>query len=719
MRLESLGLGEATRLCLGMSVVVAALALALASSSAQPAAAQDQGEEPDRASEVDGDGVPGDGRPVRLGRATWDTGWFQADILAQLLEELGFTIDGPSTYTNEQFYQGVTEGDIDLWANGWFPLHDSFLRDQTAARPIGTQVAGGALQGYLVDRATAEALDIGSLVDLADPEVAQAFDTNNDGLADLIGCEPTWSCAPIVDDQLEQLGLSNTVTHVKGAYAPLMLDLVRRYDAGDPVLFYTFTPNWTLGRLTPGEDVVWLTVEGAGTPDPVAGLPGCSADPCPTGFAPNDIRFVASNQLLDAEPAILALLDRIQIPLTDIEEQNAALIRGRDSERDIAEQAAAWISENRVEVDTWISDAIQAHLNAGGVLAPRPPRTRDGDGAGIDRLRVVTRLEAPYVTYDSNAYGGFSVELMNLIAEDLGASVEIYAVNSSAKLVDDVERGAADVGIGALPITVDRERRVDFSQPYLDFGLAIAVADSDGGIFGGRLSKVANTFLSLDVLLLIGLLLLLLVAAAHVIWWTERGDDSDFPVDYREGVWEGFWWAAVTATTVGYGDKTPKGKSGRIFGLLWMFSGLFVLAYFTAGVAAAFAVDEITGEINGPADLRGRSVAVPADSFANDFLERQGIASRSFATSETAYDALIAGEVDAIVHDATVLRHLVSIDERGGVRLTGLVFSEFGIGFAVPPESDLQEALNRSLLRLVESGRYGELRDQWLGTDSS
>ena len=100
---------------------------------------------------------------------------------------------------------------------------------------------------------------------------------------------------------------------------------------------------------------MWLTVPEAGAggaedPDPVAGLPGCPADPCPTGFAPNDIRIVASNQILDAEPVIAVFLSHIKIPLVDIEEQNAALIRGRDIEQDIAEQAAGWIGNDRTEV---------------------------------------------------------------------------------------------------------------------------------------------------------------------------------------------------------------------------------------------------------------------------------------------------------------------------------------------------------------------------------
>ncbi len=666
--------------------------------------------------------LPGDGRPVRLARATWDTGWFQAAILAELLTELGYDVEGPDTYTNADFYAAVTSGTVDLWANGWFPLHQSFLTTEDSARPIGTQVRGGALQGYLVDRATAERFGIGSLSDLADPEIAAVFDRDGDGRADLIGCERTWSCAPVVDHHLAELGLETTVDHVQGAYTPNMLDLVQRFDNGDSVLFYTFTPNWTLGTLELGEEVVWL--DASDVTDPTTGLPattidgliGCTVDPCSLGFEPNDIRFVASTELLSAEPAIAALLERIEIALTDIDKQNAVLIRGRDSEPEINEQAGTWIDANGDLVDGWIADAIEAHVVTGGALRPRPDLTEESSRIGRT-LSAVARVEAPYVQYGEAGYSGFSVELIELIATDLGTDVEIYAVNSSAKLVDDVVRGATDIGIGALPMTAEREARVDFSQPYIDFELAIATESRNTGLFGGRLSTIVSSLFSFDLLVLIGLLAFLLVVAAHVIWWTERGDDSDFAASYREGIWEGFWWAAVTATTVGYGDKTPRGHGGRIFGLVWMFIGLFLLAYLTGGVAAAFAVDEISAEITRVSDLRGRTVGVTADSLANDYLEQQGIPPTVFSTVEEAYVGLERGELDAVVHDAVTLKHLIVNDPDGGVELTGSISQDLRIGFAIAADEPLLEAVNRSLLELIESGRYAELHSRWLGSD--
>src|SRR5690606_34069351 len=56
---------------------------------------------------------PGAGTTVRMAQATWDTGWFHAEIYKQLLEKLGYTVEGPTTLDNPPFYQAVAQGDLD------------------------------------------------------------------------------------------------------------------------------------------------------------------------------------------------------------------------------------------------------------------------------------------------------------------------------------------------------------------------------------------------------------------------------------------------------------------------------------------------------------------------------------------------------------------------------------------------------------------------------
>jgi voltage-gated potassium channel len=82
------------------------------------------------------------------------------------------------------------------------------------------------------------------------------------------------------------------------------------------------------------------------------------------------------------------------------------------------------------------------------------------------------------------------------------------------------------------------------------------------------------------------------------------------PTTVRESVWNGVWWAVVTATTVGYGDITPVTPSGRIIGIILMLGGIGFVSTLAASIAAHFigqktteppkpieAIDELRAEV--------------------------------------------------------------------------------------------------------------------------
>lgn len=318
-----------------------------------------------------GDGVAGG--KITMARATWDTGWFQAAIYAQLLDELGYEVSDPAELTRDAntFYPALAQEEVDLWANGWFPLHDIYLDRELFSgqlisepiEPVGFQVAAGAIQGYLIDKATADATGITSMSDLADASVAAAFDTDGDGRADLYGCNEGWGCNVVIDEHIDELDWGRNVEQVVGEYNDLINDVVRpRVAAGESVLFYTWTPNWTIDVLVPGTDVVWL--ESPALPDEeadtaVPGLAGCAAgDPCRLGWPVNDIRAVANTEFLEENPAVRRLLEVVAIPLNDIADQNARMAQEADySDAMVRADAAEWIAAKRSLVDGWLDSA--------------------------------------------------------------------------------------------------------------------------------------------------------------------------------------------------------------------------------------------------------------------------------------------------------------------------------------------------------------------------
>lgn len=664
---------------------------------------------------------------VAMAKATWDTGWFQTEIFVGLLERLGYGVSFPETMENRAFYRAAAKGDVDLWVNGWFPTHNVFLAQEDVKGkvvPVGFQVVDGAMQGYLVDKRTADRLRLKHLDDLKNPDVAAVFDRDGDGKADLIGCNVGWGCERVIEHHLGVYDLRDTVEHVQGDYSPLMDITIERYRRGEPVLFYTWTPNWTVGEMVPGKDVVWLQVPFASLPvdqadieqkSVIENVPGCTGAPCAMGFPPNDIRGVANALFLERHPDIRCLLESVKIPLADISRQNARMIGGENTYDDIRRHARVWLDAHRRQVKAWLdaAQALQPNAPRGRTTSPDAPRA-----APPPRLRVVTLRSEPFVIYRDGRYDGFSIDLWSHISEKLGVEYTVYGVNTIAKLLDEVVRGAADVAVAGIGITSKREKSLDFSHAYFDAGLQVMVPEGSGAgsMFKAVMVKIRSVFLSAEAVYAVGIFFLILLMAAHVIWILERRENPQFPRHYLQGIWQSLWWAVVTVTTVGYGDKTPKRPVGRLFGIVWILAGYFVFAYFTASVTTTATVQELHGTINGPQDLFGKKVATVEKSTAAVYLSTQGVQAAQLENVDRTYRLLEAGTVDAVVYDAPVLQHYAATKGRGKVRVVGLMFQEKNYGLAFRFGSPYRDKVNVALLKLMEEGQYQRIKEKWFGS---
>jgi voltage-gated potassium channel len=76
---------------------------------------------------------------------------------------------------------------------------------------------------------------------------------------------------------------------------------------------------------------------------------------------------------------------------------------------------------------------------------------------------------------------------------------------------------------------------------------------------------------------------MLLIASSLAILNVETGPDANI-----KSAGDALWWAVVTITTVGYGDKFPVSAEGRVVGALLMTAGVGLFGTFTAFVASFF-----------------------------------------------------------------------------------------------------------------------------------
>ena len=288
---------------------------------------------------------------IKMGKADWDTGYFQAEIYKQALEKMGYKVSGPTVMKPQVFYVAAASGDVDLWVNGWFGTHDGYIAESKGkVKPVGTVMEKGGLQGYLIDKKTADKFGIKSVLDIK--KHAKQFDSNNDGKADMVSCPPGWGCEKVIAKHFDELGLADYINRVQADYSASMADIISKYKNGKSVLFYTWTPNWTVGTLKLGEDIVWIDVPYSGTKS--VSVPNATKSKINMGFGADDIRPAANVDFLKANPKVEKMLKKASIPLADIAAQNLLMNKGEKSERAIKKHADAWIKANQSKFDSWI-----------------------------------------------------------------------------------------------------------------------------------------------------------------------------------------------------------------------------------------------------------------------------------------------------------------------------------------------------------------------------
>lgn len=64
--------------------------------------------------------------------------------------------------------------------------------------------------------------------------------------------------------------------------------------------------------------------------------------------------------------------------------------------------------------------------------------------------------------------------------------------------------------------------------------------------------------------------------------------ESPHPDSDIKTLFDAFWWASSTVTTVGYGDTIPVTELGKAFGIIYMFFGIAIAGVFLSLVGTRY-----------------------------------------------------------------------------------------------------------------------------------
>ena len=390
--------------------------------------------------------MPGEGVSVTMARANWSTGYMQAAIYAQLLEELGYDVSEPADLelAPSNAYLSMAQGEFDFWANSWYPNHDSFVAGEMPdgtlvsdhVSRVGLEAERGGIEGFLTNKSLVDEHGIRTLEQLVNDDALfnlyeSADQEPGDGVLQIFGCPEGWGCNVVIGEVIDARGWTDKVQQIEvGGYDATIAEAVARAGNGTPFIAYTWSPSFYTNHLGPGDQSMWLAQEeGAGT---LLGTDVCTNDPCNL-LITADITVTANNDFLVANPAAARLFELVEISVVDIALQNARYdTGGENTTEDVNRHAADWIAANRDTVDEWLAEARSAtEFAVTPAAAPAPAEPFRvavvAPSASNDLAFTQSMYDAVNALLDAGQIDEIAITDGTFIVEDAGAAIRGYA----------------------------------------------------------------------------------------------------------------------------------------------------------------------------------------------------------------------------------------------------------------------------------------------------
>ncbi|XP_020297378.1 glutamate receptor 1 isoform X8 [Pseudomyrmex gracilis] len=392
---------------------------------------------------------------------------------------------------------------------------------------------------------------------------------------------------------------------------------------------------------------------------------------------------------------------------------------------------------------------------------------------------VTTILEPPYLMkkdpsetlIGNDIYEGYCKDLADMIAKKLGISYELRIVKDQKYGTENIDvpggwdgmigeliRKEADIAIGPLTITSERERVVDFSKPFMSLGISIMIkkpVKQKPGVFSflNPLSKeiwvcVIFSYIGVSIVLFIVSRFspyewrVLTISGSTDSAISGRNDPSLQHPHTPQGsphmptssmandfsIVNSLWFALAALMQQGC-DISPRSISGRIAGSVWWFFTLILISSYTANLAAFLTIERMVTPINSPEDLAAQTevqYGTLNEGSTRDFFRKSQISLYSkmweFMNSRKhvfvkSYEEGIRrvraskGKYALLIESPT--NEYVNEREPCDTMKVGRNFNTKGYGVATPLGSPLKDPINLAVLSLKENGDLAKLVERW------
>jgi ABC-type amino acid transport substrate-binding protein len=331
-----------------------------------------------------------------------------------------------------------------------------------------------------------------------------------------------------------------------------------------------------------------------------------------------------------------------------------------------------------------------------------------------DTLKVALYDFPPCVILEkSKAPSGFDIDVLDSVLRRTGLQSQYVVPAKFSDLISGVDSGTYDCATSGITITGERECKVDFTHPYLNSGLSILV--KKGSIvnpFKTILRYISNIGpMLLLILIFTGLYGILMFFLEKKYAHKESQFSPDEPL---KGIFNSYYYANVSTTTMGFGDFVPKSVPGKILTIIMATIGIyFILPYATANMNMALQQEQEVYAISSPEDLPGKVVATEEGTTSETYLNKLGCRVKLVHNINDAYDLLDQGKVDAVVFDMPTIKDFVKSKGKNKFKISGPMFDWQAYGFVLKKNSPYRKIMNEQLVDFMRTEAYWDLHKKW------
>jgi ABC-type amino acid transport substrate-binding protein len=149
--------------------------------------------------------------------------------------------------------------------------------------------------------------------------------------------------------------------------------------------------------------------------------------------------------------------------------------------------------------------------------------------------------------------------------------------------------------------------------------------------------------------------------------------------------------------------------------VFWTVFGMLMVAFVTSTITTTMTMEKLAGHIAGPEDLPGKAIGVLAGGLSEDYAIENHLDSTTYSNLGDAVKALVAGNIQAIVDDASELQYYDKSHPELPITEVGPLFERHDYGFALAKDSPLRHPINQTLVLLNERGFMAKIGNEYFG----